>query len=301
MAKLSLKTLLGRARATAPAPAAEVTSSREAAVAELAVAEAAVAASEAAYRAGLIDADDDALRGLAAAQAEAGLRRDRAKALVDRFDRQLADIRAAEDKAIEDERQAKLAEIVARAEASAEALRVAVEHDVAVMAEKARGLVDLANGAHQDREAAIHALREAGDQKELPPVEAFRVTAGRPEKVLSTERVDLWVDISGQPVGYQSEIVEGSDGCGSLKLPRASHTLRFNQRRQFERQEYLAAQPARAPWPLADTLREIATALGRIEVPVEPAGDDRKPAIRLRPVAPPVDVQKRVEPTRRAG
>lgn len=296
MPKISntLRTLLGRARETAPAPVAEVAQDIETAKVELAAAEAAVTEAETLYRSGLLDADDDTLRALAESQATAGMRRDRARALVARFEEQMAAAQAAE-------RQAELARIVGEADAATAEFRVAAESDLSSMIGKARRLADLAAAAERARETAIRALRAAGSEEMPPAVEAFRHLSGRPEKTLAVDEVELWVDERGNAVGYQDKIAVGSDGGGILRLPNATYMQKYTRRRRFERTEFLPATAAYRPPALVAALNKIAEDLAHLERPAEPAEDNRRPEIRLRPLAEPIEVIRRQEPTRRAG
>ena len=294
MAKISLKALIARARIATPLPQADVALSHEAAEVELAAAEAAVAEAETRYRAGLVDADDDALRQLAQTQADAGLRRDRARALVDRFDAQLAAIRAAEERAAEDERVAAVGRIVGAADTAMAEFRTAVERDVPMMIAAARGLLDLAGAAQHSRAAAISTLKDVGDERMPASIESFRSVAGRPERTLSVEAVELWVDDRGDPVGAQEHIILSSDNTGWLKRPNATHGRRFTRRRTFEMSTYLPSTSTRHAVSLTEALPDIVAALARLELPAEPQEGERRPQVRLRPISDAFEVTRRV-------
>lgn len=300
MAKLTLKALFTRARASTPLPPADVALSREAAEIELAAAEAAFDAAQAGYRAGLVDADDDTLKQLAQAQADAEVRRDRARALADRFDAQLEAIRTAEVQAAEAKRQADLEAIVAEADTTVAALRDAVDRIVPALTGGTHELLILARASEQARAAAIRALDAAGDDRVPASVESFRVVSGRPEKTLGVEMVEMWVDERGDPVGRQSQITAGSDGTGWMKLPNATHGRRFTHRRPFERTTYLPPIQAQRAVSLASILPELIAAIGRLEMPPEPQEASRQPLTRLRPLGDPVDVREAVAAARRA-
>jgi hypothetical protein len=300
VAKITLKALFSRARAATPLPPADLALSREAADVELCSAEAAFDAAQAGYRAGLVDADDDTLKHLAQAQADAGLRRDRARALVDRFDAQLEAIRTAEVQVAEAKRHAELEAIVAKADTTVAALRDAFDRIVPAMIGGGHELLTLARVAEQARSEAIRALDAAGDDRVPASVESFRVVSGRPEKTLSVETVEMWVDERGDPVGRQSQITAGSDGSGWMKLPNATHGRRFTHRRPFERTTYLPTIQAQRAVSFASVLPELIAAIGRLEMPPEPQEASRQPLTRLRPLGAAVDVREAIAEARRA-
>jgi hypothetical protein len=284
MARLNLRTLLGRARQVALVPVIEAANTMKAAGAELLAAQRTASTAEDAFQAGLLDPDAD-IGVLDAARRSAGLKLDQARALV-------AALGDQHHAAVIAERQAAVAAVVAKAEETALRYRSAVEHDVADMAAKARALVMLSDDAERDRRAAIDALRAAGDVGELPAIEGFRGTAGRPAKILKTETVELWCDELGRAVGYQDRIVPLGDGAGMLKLPGATHSQTFTHRRRFERVEVLAEELPRYPVPLAGALTKIAAALSGLVMPAEPEIDTRQPETRLRPVGDMADVRQ---------
>lgn len=303
MAKLSFKTLISRARATAPLPQAEVALSREAAEIERGVAKAAFDAAQAAYRVGLVDADNDTLKQLAQDQADAGLRLDRAQALCDRFDAQLAAIHEAEEQAAEDERRAALARTIESAARATKAFQEAASQDIPEMIAKARNLVDLGIAAERARTTAIQALKAADEDVEIPAVAAFRTVAGLKEKQISTAIVELWVRPDGEIAGYQDEIRISPDGSGFFIRPTMQHGHRYSHKRKFERVEYLPETSPRHSVALVEPLRKIARELGRLAPPTEPSEAERRPQIRLKPVGDVVDVvavQKGTDAARRA-
>lgn len=277
MARLSLKSLLGRARDPAPAPAAEITVNREAAERELADARTAVTAAEAAYSAGLLSATDEALRGLDDARRATGMRLDRATALVQAFGAQLV-------KADEAAKHAELAAVVEEATAAQGAFCELVERELPTMAATARAILALREKAERATTAANRALEAAGETSRVPHVEAFRAQPGRPREELSREVKDLWVDDAGSAVAFQDQIRTQSDGSGTDS--RSTHVHKFTRRRRFEIVEALPATPAVQPAALSGTL-----AVPELYDPAPAA--DRKPETTMRPVEPTRNVVSR--------
>ncbi|CAA2145598.1 hypothetical protein [Methylobacterium bullatum] len=279
MARLTLKSLFTRARDPAPAPAAEIVTNREAAQIELDAAQAAVEAASATYASGLLSATDDALRALDGARQDAGMRLDRAEALVAAFADQLV-------QADEAERKAALARIVEQATSDQSELRDLVERELPSMAVKARAILALRDRAERTTSAANRALETAGETSRLPHVEAFRAQPGRPREELNREVRDLWVDDAGNAVAFQDKIRTQGDGSGSLTLPRAHHVHHFTRRRRFEVIEFLPEVRATRPASLAETV-----SVPDVYAPAQ-AGE-RKPETTTRPVEPARDVVSR--------
>lgn len=280
MAKFpALKTLFGRARDPAPAPAAEIVVNREAAEAELGAARAAVETAEAAYAAGLLSATDDALRAIDGARRDAGMRLDRAEALVAAFADQLV-------QAAEVEKKAALARIVEQATSDQLQLRELCERELPGMAATARTILALRDRAERTTHAANRALEAAGETSRLPHVETFRAQPGRPREELSRVIRDLWVDEAGNAAAFQNQIRTQVDGSGSLTLPRAHHVFRFTRRRRFEVIEFLPEVRAIQPASLAETV-----SIPDVYAPAQAA--ERKPETTTRPVEPARDVVSR--------
>lgn len=296
MARPTMKTLAGRARETAPVPAARAIADREAAGVELAEAQAALTVAENAYRAGLLSADEDGLRALAQTQADAGLRRDRASALCESFDRQLAEARAAEQAELDAARRAEVEGLIAAADQAWSAYRDTVASDVADILRKLERLMNLARDAGRARDAAIKGLRAAGDIDLAPPFESFRSIAGRPAKRIAAEEVDLWVNERGEPYGGQDEVTVRRDGSGYLRMGSSAHGDYLNHKREFQRIEELPERsPHRVVVPFADVWAEIHEPVRKIAWPVDPTtDDDRRPVVRLVPVGPIRDVRRRL-------
>ncbi|CAA2145621.1 hypothetical protein [Methylobacterium bullatum] len=279
MARSILKNLFSRASNPAPAPATEIAANRQAAERELVDARTAVEAAEAAYNAGLLSASDDALRGLDAARRDAGMRLDRAKALVGAFNAQLVE-------AGEAEKHAELSRIVEEAVTAQAAFKELCERDLPGMAAKARAMLALRDRAERATTAANKALAGAGEGSTLPPVEAFRAQPGRPREELRRETVELWVDHAGNAVGYQQKVKLESDGTGTLSLPNASHLHRLTRRRMFEIIETLPEVRDTQPTSLV-------TALSVPELYSPAPTADRTPETTMRPVGPARDVGRR--------
>lgn len=236
-------------------------------------------AAEAAYAGGLLSATDDALRALDGARRDAGMRLDRARALVAAFADQLA-------QSDEAEKRAALASTVEEAAAAQAAFRDLVERELPAMAAMSRKILAAREKAEQVTTAANKALAAAGEASTLPPVEAFRAQPGRPREELRRETVELWVDDSGRPSGHQEKIKLQSDGTGTLSLPFASHLHRLDRRRSFEITESLPEVRAVHPPSLADTL-----AVPELYAPAPTA--ERRSETTMRPVGPARDVGRR--------
>lgn len=305
----SFLSLLGRARAV-DAPAAEVALDRDTASEAVSVAEAAVETAEAAYRAGLLDADDVAVRGLDDARRDAAVRLDRARAV-------LAAVEAGLEAAEAREHQAHVAAVVAQADEAVAAFRRAVEVNLPIMSAAVREVLTLRARAEIANNAADAVLRaEAGEDvgPMRAPIEGFRVWPGRPRRELKSEEIELWVWPTGEAVdeGKQAEVLLQEDGTG--RLPMGNTLAKVSFRRRFRKVTFLPTEPARIPDALPVTLSvpgltaldqpgwspegmknaaaaEILAELGRIEREVEPELDARQPEIRLVPIGEKWDVQ----------
>jgi hypothetical protein len=244
----ALKNLFGLAQRE-DATTGELAPSLPAAEAELAAAQAAQAAAEEAYRGALLTADEAGLLQLDAARREAGVRIDRATALIDALRGRLADAQA---------REAEAARVMRFQEASREADDAAAALGelypklagdlVALLMVVARAdqLVQAANADRPEGTAAI------------PGVEArVRNRPGEPEEIVGEVTVERWVRVGQIRPGTfdQGEVRAAGNGRGMI--PIEGHPLREGHEvelRRFTEQKYIPADYGSVPDRLAERL-----------------------------------------------
>jgi len=244
----TLKNLIGLAART-DAPAAELAPSLPQAEAELAAAHEAQAAAEAAYKGKLLTADDATLRQLVEARTDAGVRVDRATALVEALRERLEAAQTRE----------------------AEAARVTAYEAAHAQAEEARAaLVELYPGLARDLMSLMRVVAEAeiavqAANADLPAgaapiagVEAsVRDLPGVPETVLSETYVERWVEVGKVTPGSfdQHAVQDLGRGQGVIKIPGiAAKDCRPVERRGFLEQRVYPASLRRAAYGLAERL-----------------------------------------------
>lgn len=316
----SLLALVGRARAV-DAPSAEVAVSRNTAAEAVTAAETAVETAETAYKGGLLDADDVAVRALDDARRDAAVRLDRARAVLAAVEAGLA---AAEAR----EHAAQIEAVVRNADEAVAAFRRAVEVNLPKMTDAVREILRLRAHAEYANDAADRLLRaEAGDPNspQRPPIENFRTWPGRPRRELASTEVELWCWATGEPVdeGKQPEIRVLEDGTGRLET--GSTTAKLSFKRRFRRVEFLPVEMAQIPEGLPTALAvpgltaldrpgwspegmkhagaaDILAELKRVERQVEPELDARQPEVRFLPIGDLWDVgEERRAAERRAA
>lgn len=251
MPKLDLRGMLGMARQP-DAASIDISRSREAAAEELALAETGLAEAETGYRAGLLNADDVALRKLADARTDASVRLDRARALLGAFDEKL-------DAAQERDRQAEVARVIGIADAAIAEFREAVEIDLPLITEAARRLIRLEAEAELANAEAAKAIEGSGRMDiyaQRPSVSAFRMRPGKARELVDSIEQELWVDEADQRVGdpLQGRIVRQFDGSGTVRVSESTPLRRYHSKRRFVREQYRAAIPAVSSERLAATL-----------------------------------------------
>lgn len=208
----ALKNLFGLALRD-DATAGELAPSLPAAEAELAAAREAQAAAEVAYRGQLLTTDEPALRKLVDARTDAGVRVDRALALVAALGERLA---AAQDREAEADRVAKYEEARREADGAAAAL-------LEMYPAFARGLADLLRGIAK---AEIAVERANGDlprgANPLPGVEArVRDVPGTKRELVGEREVELWCRPGERMPGTldQARVQIGHSGGGYIRPP----------------------------------------------------------------------------------
>jgi len=207
----ALKTLFGLAQRE-DATSSELLPSLPAAEAELAAAREAHAGAEAAYRAGLLTADEKGLQQLDGARREAGMRVERAEALVETLRERLADAR---DREAEAERVA----VYQAARAQADDARKALIEFYPALAEDIVKLMELVARAEVEVEAANADLPR--DAEPLASVEhPARDVAAEPDEVLSEVEVKRWVAVGNIKPGTfdQSNVYKTGPGRGVIRI-----------------------------------------------------------------------------------
>lgn len=214
-------------------------------------AEAEVVAADAEYRAGLLRLDEAALKKLIDAKTGAGVRRDRAAALVEALEARLTDVRAIE---AEDTRKAAYDAAQAQVKDAVSALQ-----GYPALAEKIVTLLRIVNAAEVAVETVNRAL-PAGAAPLDGPEFLMRGRPARPRKILAEETVSLWCrGDEGWPVPpeYQSYIHADARGFGYMSNPNINSAGAGDRyaRRNFIKRMFLPEQPARSPLPLAAGMR----------------------------------------------
>ncbi|SFI85211.1 hypothetical protein [Methylobacterium brachiatum] len=244
----ALKSLFGLAQRE-DATTGELAPSLPAAEAELAAAQAAQTAAEEAYRGALLTADEAGLLQLDAARREAGVRIDRATALIDALRARLADAQA---------REAEAARVMRFQEASREAddAAAALGELYPKLAGDLVALLMVVARADQLVQAA-NADRPEGTEA-IPGVERrVRSRPGSPEEVLDEVRVERWVQVGQiRPGSFdQDEVYATGNGRGRIPvrgLPISEgHEVEL---RWFTEQYFFPADHGAAPEGLAERL-----------------------------------------------
>jgi len=305
MAKMSIKHLLGLAKAE-PASTAEAQDAQQAAATEVRAAEAGFVAAEAAYSTGLLSADDASLRALADARTDAQVRLDRAHALQVALDAKVEITR-------ERERKTEVACLVSDYKTAAAAFRSFVETELPAMGATARRMMELRLAAEQARTTAQVAMHSADPEGAavLDDVEAWRSASGLPEEILGEREIELWLRPNGTPIPeeHEREVKLQADGTGIRW--HGGQSTHYLQRRRFLRRErldqghgsyappiatMLSIPPVtaldQAGWvPLKDAdLSSLATALQRLQAGKIAMPDDREIKVTYEPIGEPINV-----------
>ncbi|MFB0490071.1 vacuolar-type H+-ATPase subunit H [Methylobacterium sp. OAE515] len=207
----ALKTLFGLAQRE-DATSSELLPSLPAAEAELAAAREAHAGAEAAYRAGLLTADEKGLQQLDGARREAGMRVERAEALVETLRERLADAR---DREAEAERVA----VYQAARAQADDARKALIEFYPALAEDIVKLMELVARAEVEVEAANADLPRGAEP--LAAVEhPARDVPAEADDVLSEVEVRRWVAVGNTKPGTfeQANVYKTGPGRGVIRI-----------------------------------------------------------------------------------
>lgn len=207
----ALKNLLGLAQRD-DATSGELLPSLPAAEAELAAAREAQAAAVAAYRAGLLSADEAALRHRDTACRDAEVRLDRAKALVEALRERLAEAR---DREAEAERVA----VYQAAQRQADDARRALAELYPQLAGDLVQVIELVARAEVEVEMA-----NAGLPRNAEPLASVEHTArdipAEPDEILSEIEVERWVAVGNVKPGSfdQSNVYVTGPGRGVIKV-----------------------------------------------------------------------------------
>jgi hypothetical protein len=241
----ALKNLLGLALRE-DATAGELAPSLPAAEAELAAAREAQAAAEAAYRAQLLTADETALRKLVDARIDAGVRVDRASALVDALGERLA---AARDREAEADRVIAYEAARKQADEAREAL-------AQLYPQFANGLTDLLR-AVADAEIVVSQVNDdlPRGAERLAGVEAsVRDVPGSARELVGEQVVELWCRPGERMPGTlnQAQVQIGNGGGGIIRPP-SGPVMNVVKRKYIERR-YAESAPGNFAYRLAVTL-----------------------------------------------
>lgn len=313
MAKFNFGRFIGLAReADTQRPAADVAQARQAASEELQAAQVGIETAEAAYRAALLDPDQEAVIRLSEARTVAGVRRDRAEALLAALDTKLAEVQ-------ERDRQAEVVRAIESADAAISEFRAATEFDLPAIAEAARRLIRLEAAAESANHAAAAAIAASGREDLYgirPHVHAFRALPEQEREYVGSEVIERWINFDGGPVAdaYQSQIVEQIDGSGVLRAGGSAHTRHFTRKQRFRLDHYRPATDAVWPERLSATLNvpglmatdqpgwhplgsagamEVLAALQRLEAQQPRPPADREVKTERTPIGPAYEVTRR--------
>ncbi|MDP4022426.1 hypothetical protein Q8W71_07315 [Methylobacterium sp. NEAU 140] len=237
-----LKGLLGLAQRE-DATTGELAPSLPTAEAELVAAREAQAAAEAAYKANLLTSDDTGLRRLVEARTDAGVRVDRATALVEALRERLAEAEAREAEAARVQRY----EAARRqADDAAAALREMYPH-------LAQGLVDLLRGVAEAEIAVsdVNADLPRGAER-IPSVEgSVRDVPGTPRQFISEETVERWCRPGERMPGAldQSRVRIGHDRRGYVQP--SSGQIEYLVKRTYTERRFIESIPGNPAYDLA--------------------------------------------------
>ena len=244
----TLKHLLGLL-AREDATTAELAPSLPAAEAELMAAQVAQKEAEAAFRASLLSPDEVASNKLDVARREAGVRIERATAMIEALRQRLADAQA---------REAEAGRVMRFEEARQQA------DDAAAALEEwypklAGDLVSLLTGVAQAEELvrAANADRPKGMEALISVERRVRSRPGTPEEIVHTGQVDLWVQAGQSRPGSFNQDAVRSTGGGRGMLPIPGHPLnegREMELRRFTEERFFPVDHGTAPEGLAERL-----------------------------------------------